>query len=86
MNHENELSVLQRFFNGKCVRDKPKFKVTDKVRISKYKHICEKGYTPNYTSEIFTIEKIKPTFAFTFQFLADFMNLNFKKPPIQMFI
>ena len=41
VNHENESSVLQRFFNGKCVRDKPKFKVSDKVRISKYKHIFE---------------------------------------------
>ena len=67
VNHENELIVLQRFFNGKCVRDKPKFKVSDKVRISKYKHIFEKGYTPNYTKEVFKVEKIKPSFPFTYE-------------------
>ena len=33
---------------------KPKFKVGDKVRISKYKRkVFDKGYTPNWTEEIF---------------------------------
>ena len=73
VNHANELSVLQRFFNGKCVRDKPKFKVSDKVRISKYKHIFEKGYTPNYTTEVFTTEKIKPTYPLTYE-LKDYQG------------
>ena len=31
---------------------KPKFKVGDKVRISKYKRkVFDKGYTPNWTEE-----------------------------------
>ena len=34
-----------------------KFKIGEKVRISKYKNLFEKGYTPNWTTEIFTIEK-----------------------------
>ena len=34
------------------------FKVGDKVRISKYKNIFAKGYTPNWTEEIFEIDKI----------------------------
>ena len=39
---------------------KPTFKVGDKVRISKYKRkIFDKGYTPNWTEEIFIINKIK---------------------------
>lgn len=35
------------------------FKVGDPVRLSKYKTVFEKGYTPNWTSEIFTIDKIQ---------------------------
>ena len=38
---------------------KPKFKVGDKVRISKYKQkVFDKGYTPNWTEEIFVVDKI----------------------------
>ena len=36
---------------------KSKFAPGDKVWISKYKHFFEKGYTPNWTTEIFTIER-----------------------------
>ena len=39
----------------------PKFKVGDHVRISKYKNIFAKGYTPNWSAEIFVIKKIKNT-------------------------
>ena len=38
-----------------------KYKKGDKVRISKYKRHSEKGYTPNWTEEIFTIDKINMT-------------------------
>ena len=35
---------------------KPKFTIEDKVRISKYKRQAfDKGYTPNWTEEIFVI-------------------------------
>ena len=37
----------------------PKFKVGDHVRISKYKNIFAKGYTPNWSKEIFVVKKIK---------------------------
>lgn len=40
---------------------KAKFKSGDLVRISKYKHIFSKGYTPNWTTEIFRIKKVQPT-------------------------
>ena len=39
----------------------PKFKVGDNVRISKYKNIFAKGYTPNWSEEVFVINKIKNT-------------------------
>ena len=39
----------------------PKFKVCDHVRISKYKNIYAKGYTSNYSEEVFVIKKVKDT-------------------------
>ena len=45
---------------GKEVNDNdPKFKVGDHVRISKYKNIFAKGYTPNWPEEVFVIKKNK---------------------------
>ena len=35
----------------------PKFKIADHVRISKYKNIFAKGYTPKWTEEVFVIKK-----------------------------
>ena len=44
----------------------PKFKVGDDVRISKYKNIFAKGYTPNWSEEVFIINKIKNTVPWTY--------------------
>ena len=44
----------------------PKFKVGDHVRISKYKNIFAKGYTPNWSEEIFVIKKVKNTVPLTY--------------------
>ena len=44
--------------SNKEVNDKvPKFKVDDHVKISKYKNIFAKGYTPNWSEEVFVIQK-----------------------------
>ena len=49
------------------VNDKdPKFKVSDHVRISKYKNIFAKGYTPNWSEEVFVVSKIKNTVPWTY--------------------
>ena len=40
----------------------PKFKVGDRVRISKYKNIFAKGYMPNWSEEVFVIKKLKILF------------------------
>ena len=45
---------------------KPKLKVDDHVRISRYKNIFAEGYTPNWTEEIFVIKKIKNTVPWTY--------------------
>ena len=51
----------------KEVNDKDlKFKVGDLVRISKYKNIFAKGYTPNWSEEVFVISKIKNTVPWTY--------------------
>ena len=42
-----------------------KFKVGDRVRISKYKNIFAKGYTPNWSEEVFVIKKVKNTVPWT---------------------
>ena len=44
----------------------PKFKIGDHVRISKYKNIFAKGYTPNWLEEVFVISKIKNTVPWTY--------------------
>ena len=38
-----------------------RFNVNDRVRISKFKNIFAKGYTPNWSKEIFVINKINDT-------------------------
>ena len=43
-----------------------KFKIGDHVRISKYKNIFAKGYTQNWSDEIFIIIKIKNTVQWTY--------------------
>ena len=45
---------------------KPKFKVGDHVRISKYKNIFAKGYTQNWLEEVFVVSKIKSTVSWTY--------------------
>ena len=65
---------------------KPKFKIGDKVRISKNKRkTFDKGYTPNWTEEVFIIDKIRYTNSITYKLkdLNDeeikdhFMNPNY---------
>ena len=52
--------------NGISNKKNPKFKVGDNVRISQYKNIFAKGYTPNWSEEFFVINKIKNTVPWTY--------------------
>lgn len=55
----NEIKILKHLY-GKSTHDKkPKFKIGDYVRISLVKKTFEKGYTPNWSKEIFMIVGIK---------------------------
>ena len=44
----------------------PKFKVGDRARISKYKIIFAKCYTPNWSEEVFVIKKVKNNVPWTY--------------------
>ena len=59
---DNTYIDSMKLHSSKEINDKdPKFKVGDRVRISKYKNIFAKGYTPNW-SEVFVIKKVKIQF------------------------
>ena len=51
----------------KEVSDKdPKFKVSDHIRISKYKNSFGKGYTPSWSEDVFVIKEVKNTVLWTY--------------------
>ena len=51
----------------KKVNDKdPKFKFDNRVKISKYKKLFAKGYTPNWSEEVFVIKEVKNTVPWTY--------------------
>ena len=47
-------------------KKRSRFKVGDRVRISKFKNIFAKGYTPNWSKEIFIVDKINDTVPYTY--------------------
>ncbi|XP_011068650.1 PREDICTED: uncharacterized protein LOC105154666 [Acromyrmex echinatior] len=57
--------LLDTVYSALKIADPVKFKlsvnVSDSVSVSKYKTIFEKGYTPNWTTEEFTIVKMQHT-------------------------
>ena len=59
--NENQVFVNLYGYGKKKGSENPiniKLSIGDKVRISKFKRVFEKGYTPNWTREIFIIKKI----------------------------
>lgn len=75
VNARNEKSLLQRVYtNFKIKTHSKKFNVGDKVRVSKFKHVFEKGYTPNWTTEVFTIRRIRNSLPVTTYELVDYQN------------
>ena len=65
----------------------PKFKVGDHVRLSKYKNVFAKGYTPSKSEEVFGIKKVKIQFhghmvlmiSMVQKLLQHFMKENYKR-------
>jgi len=65
---ENEVKVFRNLYPYTTRRPiHAKFKTGDKVRILKKKRLFEKGFTPNWTEEVFTISKIQRTNPVTYK-------------------
>ena len=62
MSNPMELHSIKLHSNKKNA----KFKVGDHIRISKYKNIFAKEYTPNWSEEVFVINKIKNAVPWTY--------------------
>ena len=52
-------------YNPNSSDNGPKFQVSSHVRISKYKNIFAKGYTPKWFEEAFMIKEVKNTVPWT---------------------
>ena len=46
-------------YNEESNEKDPKFKIGERVRISKYKNVFAKGYAPNWSEESFVVKKNK---------------------------
>ena len=66
---------------------KPKFRIGDRVRISKYKRkLFDKGFTPNWTEEIFVINEIlhtKPVTYCVVDLQGETVTGSFYEPELQ---
>ena len=60
VNNDNEEKVWQRLYGNPSEkkRERKKYPLGSRVRISKVKGLFEKGYLPNWTDELFTISKV----------------------------
>ncbi|KAL3081145.1 hypothetical protein niasHS_012666 [Heterodera schachtii] len=75
VNFKNAEALRQKLHNAaeNVVRRQPRYRVGDRVRIEKYKHVFKKGYLPRFTNELFTVaeDKFFPS-AFTAQTTIQF--------------
>ncbi|XP_015524570.1 uncharacterized protein LOC107227824 [Neodiprion lecontei] len=65
----NERQLLRQAYGGlRAVPTKPvKFKTGNKIQIRKFKNVFEKGHTPKWTTEIFTISQVGNTHPMTYK-------------------
>lgn len=61
VNKRNEAKIRKLAYNHLKIVGIRKFKVNDIVRISRAKQVFDKGYTPNWTTELFKISKVRIT-------------------------
>ena len=53
-------------FSNKINEKVPKLKISGNIRSSKYKNIFAKGFTPNWSDDVFVIKKVKTTVPWTY--------------------
>lgn len=73
VNKKNEKMLLKTVYNNIKIAGPAKLKKNDLVRISKHKSLFEKGYTPNWSTEVFRISRVKITYPVTY-LLEDLQN------------
>lgn len=74
VNSDNVKLVLKRINKSKKnLFKRAKFKIGDKVRVSKLKKVFDKGYTPNWSTEVFTITRVSQTKPYTYH-LKDYQD------------
>ena len=61
----SSLKRNKRVYIGEHNEKDSRYKVGDRVRISKFKNIFAKGYTPNWSTEIFIVDKVNDTVPYT---------------------
>ena len=72
----NAITVYRNFYPDLTRRPmRAKFKIGDKVRIHKKKKFFEKGFTPNWTEEVFTVSKVQRTDAITYK-ITDYNDVE----------
>ena len=83
---ENENKVFANLY-GDLIYLKPKISIGDKVRISKYKRkVFDKGYTPNWTEEVFVVDKVmltKPVTYYVVDLLGEKVEGSFYEKELQ---
>ena len=52
-------NIVRKNYDFEIITDKKKFKIGDKVRVSLLKNTFEKGYTSNWSEQIYVIHDIK---------------------------
>ena len=85
VNTKNQEEVWQRLYghDGKGV---PKFRVSNRVRISKFKRLFEKGYMANWSEEMFTIHEVHPSDPPVYRLIDDLgevLDGTFYEPELQ---
>ena len=86
VNSENEKAIAERMYPPKP-KLTWKFKKGDRVRITRQKSIFEKGYSPNWTEEIFIVDQLFPTFPVTYgliDLLKEPIKGKFYEPELQL--
>ncbi|XP_029670869.1 uncharacterized protein LOC115240051 [Formica exsecta] len=53
--------LLNTVYSNVKIAASTRFRVGDPVRVSKFKTVFDKGYTPNWTTEVFKIVKVQKT-------------------------
>ena len=86
---ENEKQVFANLYGDLVYLKpkKPKFSIGDKVRLSKYKRpVFDKDYTPNWTEEVFVVDKVmltKPVTYYVVDLLGEKVEGSFYEKELQ---